>query len=222
MLMVLIGIFVYLRFADRPVFGKLFLWLFASAGMIIKHNTFYELVICLHSSIKRYMIKLPMFMISVIVFLAMFVPYWKEGSKGIIDNVFQYGSGSGAYGISSLVDWPNLRYLFIPAMFIFPIFLKGRDIIANCLLGALFFLTFATGISIQYFVLPVALGALRPSKLSMVYNLVASLFILGSIDNVHLPVFHLFQWNVVWVAVTCWFVAEMLSNRQTAKDAVSD
>lgn len=211
MLMVLFGIFIYLRFPARTVLKTVILWLFATAGMIVKHNTFYELIICLHSSIKRYWIKAPLFVASVAIFLLLFVPYWKTGSKNIIDNVFRYGSGSGRYGVTWLFDWPNLRYLFILAMFVFPLFLKSRDII-KCLLGTLFFLTFATGIAAQYFVLPVALGALRPSKLSVVYNLAASLFILGNIDNVSLPGFHLFQWNVVWLAATCWFIAEMISD----------
>ena len=146
----------------------------------------------------------------------LFIPYWKTGSKGIIDNVFQYGSHFGCYGVTSLFSMPELRYLFIPAMFIFPLFLKGRDIIAGCLLGTLFFLTFITGIGIQYFVLPVALGAIRPSRFFLVYTLCASFFILGNNNNVFIPVFHLFGWNVVWVGVICWFVAEMKLNRQSA------
>ncbi|MBN1391308.1 MAG: hypothetical protein JW947_00725 [Sedimentisphaerales bacterium] len=214
MLMILFGIYIYLRFAEMPVLKTTGLWLFATAGMIIKHNIFYELIICLHSSIKRYWIKVPLFIASVAIFLLLLVPYWKTGSKGIINNVFQYGSRSGCYGVTSLFDWPNLRYLFIIAMFVFPLFLKSSDIITGCLLGTLFFLTFATGMAVQYFVLPVALGALRPSKLSVVYNLAVPLFILGSIDNVSLPGFHLFQWNLVWVAATCWFIAEMMSDRK--------
>ncbi|MCJ7728442.1 MAG: hypothetical protein MUO27_00945, partial [Sedimentisphaerales bacterium] len=44
MLMVLIGIFMYFRLATRPVLKTALLWLFATAGMIVKHNTFYELI----------------------------------------------------------------------------------------------------------------------------------------------------------------------------------
>jgi hypothetical protein len=215
MLMVLTGIYMYLRFATKPILRTALLWLFATAGMIVKHNVFYELIICLHSSIKRYWIKVPLFVISVIIFLSTFIPYWEEGGKGIINNVFKYGSQVGIYGITSLFMLPNLKNLFIPAMCVFPLFLKSKDIVAQCLLGTLFFLTFTTGIGIQYFVLPVALGALRPSKFFLLYILLASFYILGSRDNVFIPYFHLFQWNVVWIGVICWFIAEMRLDRRT-------
>jgi len=217
MLMVLIGIFVYLALATRPVLRTALLWIFATAGMIIKHNTFYELIICLHSSIKRYWIKVPLFIVSVIIFLSLFIPYWKTGSEKIIKNVFQYGSVSGCYGVTSLVTLSCLRYLFITAMFIFPLFLKGRDIIAKCLLGVLFFLTFTTGFALQYLLLPVALGALRPSRFFLFYTLAASILFLGSDNNAFIPGLQLFPYNVAWVGVICWFIAEMWLDRQSTE-----
>jgi hypothetical protein len=213
-LMVLTGIYMYLRFANKPILRIALLWLFGTAGMVAKHNIFYELIICLNSSIKRYWIKVPLFVISVIIFLSMFLPYWDESGKRIIDNVFKYGSQTKVYGITSLFMLPNLKNLFVPAMCLFPLFLKSKDIIAQCLLGMLFFLTFTTGIAVQYFVLPVALGALRPSKYFLLYTLLASFYILGSWDNVFIRYFHLFQWNVVWIGVICWFIAEMRLDRQ--------
>jgi hypothetical protein len=214
MLMVLIGIFMYLRFSARPVLGTTLLWLFATAGMIVKHNTFYELIICLQSSIKRYRIKLSLFAVSVVIFLLLFIPYWKTGSKEIIEHVFKYGSFSGVYGLTSLVAIPQLKYLFILGMFIFPLFLKSSDIIARCLLGVLFFLTFTTGFAAHYFVLPLALGALRPTRFFLLYTAVVSLLVLGNDNNVFIPGLHLLRLNIGWVAVICWFTAEMWSDRQ--------
>jgi hypothetical protein len=215
MLMVLTGIFMYLWLTTRPVLRTVLLWLFATTGMIIKHNTFYELIICLNSSMKRNWIKLSLFVISVAIFLSLFIPYWDMGRKGIIENVFGYSSLFGLYGVTSLFRQPQLKYLFIAAMFVFPFFLKGRDIISQCLLGTLFFLSFTTGISIQYFILPVAIGVLRPSKCFFLYTLAASVFILGSGNTFFVPGFHLFMWNGVWVAAVCWFVAEMRTDNHT-------
>lgn len=216
MLMVLIGILMYLRFTARPVLGTTLLWLFATAGMIVKHNVFYELIICLQSSIKRYSIKLSLFTVSFVIFLLLFIPYWETGSKGIIRHVLNYGSYSGIYGLTSLFTLPQLKYFFIVAMFFFPIYLRGRDIIAQCLLGALFFLTFTTGFATQYLVLPVALAAIRPSKFSLFYTIVASVLLLGDDNSVFVPGFHLLKLNMVWIAVICWFIAEMLLDRRTA------
>jgi len=213
-LMVLTGILMYLGFAARPVLRVVLLWLFATAGMIVKHNVFYELIICLNSSIKRYRVKLSLFIVSVIVFLLLFIPYWKTGSKGIIEHVFKYSSFSGSYGLTSLFAMPQLKYFFIVAMFFFPLYLKSRDIIAQCLLGMLFFLTFTTGFAAQYFVLPVALGAIRPSKFLLFYTFAASVLFLGSDNITAIPGFHLLKLNVVWVAAICWFIAEMRLDRQ--------
>ena len=213
-LMVLTGILMYLRFATRPVLGTALLWLFATAGMIVKHNVFYELIICLNSSIKRYWVKLSLFIVSVIVFLLLFIPYWKTGSKGIIEHVFKYGSFSGSYGLTSLFAMPQLKYFFIVAMVFFPFYLKSRDIIAQCLLGMLFFLTFTTGFAAQYFVLPVALGAIRPSKFLLFYTLAASVLFLGNDNIAAIPGFNLLKLNVVWVAVICWFISEIRLDRQ--------
>ena len=216
MLMVLTGIYLYLRFSAGPVLRIALLWLFATAGMVIKHITFYELIICLHTSIKRHWVKLSLFAASVAIFLLSFVPYWKTGSTGIIEHVFKYGSFSGVYGLTSLVAIPQLKYLFILGMFIFPFFLKGRDIIARCLLGVLFFLTFTTGFAAQYFVLPLALGGLRPTRLFLLYTVVVSILILGDNNNVFMPGLHLLKLNIGWIAVICWFIAEVWADRRPA------
>jgi hypothetical protein len=216
MLMVLIGIFVYLRLSMRPVLRTTLLWLFASAGMFLKHNIFYELIICLNVSIKRYRVKMLLLAISIAGFLAMFIPYWQTGSRGIIRNVFSYGSLSGYYGITVWFDYPELKYLFIPAMVIFPFVLKGRDIIAHCLLGVLFFLTFTTGFGVQYFILPVAIGAIRPSRFSLFYTIAAGALLLGNSNNVFIPGFHLLRLNTAWIMIICWFVSEMWLDRRAA------
>ncbi len=216
-LMVVIGLFAYLKLRGKPVLGKVLLWIFATVGMIVKHNIFYELIICLNSAIKRYWIKLLLFVASVCIFLSLFLPYWDTGSKGIIWNVFGYPSAVGAYGITSLFRFPPLKYAFIAGMFIFPLFLKSKDIVKQCLLGMLFFLTFTSGIAIQYFVLPVALGALRPSRGFLFYSLVGSLFILGCTYNVFVPIFHLFRWNIVWIGAICWFAAELHNIKQAGR-----
>jgi hypothetical protein len=209
-LMILIGLWAYFKFRGKTVPGTALLWIFVTAGMIVKHNVFYELIICLNTAIKRYRIKLLLFAVSVCIFLATFIPYWSGGKEGIINNVFLYSAGSGrSYGIMSLFQFPPIKYIFIAGLFLFGLFLKDKDIIRNCLLGMLFFLAFITGISIQYFVLPIALGVLRPSKGFLLYSLAATLFLLGDVDNIYVPGFHLLGWNVVWLSVMYWFIIEL-------------
>lgn len=208
-LMIVIGIFSYLKLRNKPIGRKIILWFFATLGMIIKHNIFYEVIICLNFVTKRFWIKVFLFVISSLIFMLLFVPYWSVGSKGIIQNVFLYSSRVGSYGISSLFKLPLLKYLFILGLFIYPFYIKSQDIIKQCLLGVLFFLVFTTGAGIQYFVLPIAFGTLRPSKGFIFYSVVTTLFILGSPDNVHMPIFSYFSWNIVWIGAIYWFITEM-------------
>ena len=213
-LMIVIGLFAYLKLNQKPVWGITLLWFFAAAGMIIKHNVFYELIICLNRAIKRYWIKFLLFAGAVCLFLALFIPYWSTGKEGIINNVFMYSSGGG-YGIVSLLRFPQFKYLFITGMFVFPLFLGERDIVRQCLLGFLFFITFTSGIAIQYFVLPVAIGALFPSKGFLFYCLAASMFILGSGKNVFVPGLHLLNWNIIWLSAIYWFFSEWIQSKKT-------
>jgi hypothetical protein len=215
-LMVVVGLFAYLRLRHKPVLGNILLWIFATIGMIIKHNIFYELIICLNRAIKRYWLKFLLFVISVCVFLSLFIPYWSEGKKGIIKWVFLYGGGYvGRYGIPTLIKLPRIKWAFVAGMLVFPLFLKSKDIITQCLMGMLFFMTFTTGISIQYFILPIALGALRPSKGFLLYSLAATLFTIGSGNNVAVPLLEeIVTWNIVWVASVFWFVTEFQRDRQ--------
>ncbi len=215
--MVVIGLFTYVKLKSKPVLGRIFLWIFATIGMIIKHNIFYELIICLNYAIKRYWIKLLLFVVSVCIFLVLFLPYLDAGSKGIIRNVFGYSSDPQKYGINSLFNLPVLKYVFIVGMLVFPFLLKSKDIVRQCLLGMLFFVVFATGFSIQYFVLPIALGALRPSKGFLFYSMLGSMFILGCVFNVFVPILHLLGWNTAWVGALCWFVIELRNNKKPRK-----
>lgn len=219
-LMVVIGVFAYLKLRNRPILGKVFLWILATFGMIVKHNIFFELIICLHSSIKRYRVKLLLFAVSVLLFFALFIPYWTTGSEGIIQNVFLYSSRVGSYGISSLFYLPALKYMFVLGLFLFPLFLKSDDIIKQCLLGMLFFMAFTTGMGVQYLILPIAFAALRPSRGFMLYTLTASLFILGYKNNVCLPVLKSLKWNFIWAAALYWFIVEIQNNNK-AKEAIA-
>ena len=97
----------------------------------------------------------------------------------------------------------------------FGLFLKDKDIIRNCLLGMLFFLTFTTGIAIQYFVLPIALGALRLSREFLLYSFATTLFLLGNRDNVFVPGFHMLGGNIVWLSAIYWFALEMKRSNET-------
>jgi hypothetical protein len=205
--MLILGLLGYISIRNNRI-RCLVLWVGATVGLLIKHNIFYELIICLNASIRRYWVKILLFGISSVIFLASFIPYWKTGSAGIIDNVFKYSSIMGYYGIMTLCYCPALKYPFVLGLFLFPLLIRKRDIFSQCLLGLLFFMSFSTGMAIQYFILPIALGALRPTRGFFVYTLVVGAYVLGTRGNVFVPGLHMLQWNTVWFASLYWFVHE--------------
>lgn len=80
-LMLLIGLYAYIKLNQKTVWPVTALWLSATAGMIIKHNIFYELIICLNYAIKRYRVKFLLFVVSVGLFFMLFIPYWSAQAK---------------------------------------------------------------------------------------------------------------------------------------------
>ena len=124
-----------------------------------------------------------------------------------------YSSGVGEYGIVSLLKFPQFKYVFIAGMFVLPLFMGKRDIIRQCLLGFIFFMAFTSGLSIQYFVLPVAIGALFPSKGFLFYCLLVSQFLLVNRNNIFFPGFN-FPVNFIWLSAMYWFVSEWIQSKK--------
>lgn len=208
-LLLLTGALLTQRLRDRPFLAKALLWAFATFAMILKHNVFYELIVCIKTIVRSRWAQVALMAVSSAIFLALFIPYWDQGSQGIVRNVLLYSSTVGPYGVSSLCHFPFLKYVFIAALFVFPYLLRGEDLIRKFLVCVLFFLVFTTGIGEQYFVLPIAFGALRPSKGALVFTVAAGMFLLGSPNNVNLTPFSYFSFNLVWLGAVYWFVAEI-------------
>jgi len=205
-LMIIVGIYAYIKLGRESVLGKILLWGFATLGMYVKQIVVYEILACLNFVFKSNWKKIMAFGLSAVGFFLLFVPYWKHDHAWITQNVFHYSSLPGLYGIGTICTAYKLKKLFILGFLLFPFFVRAKDIVIQCLWGMLFFLTFTTGISPQYFVLPLALGALRPSKGFFVYSLFVTIFILG-----YEPTFHWwpckdFQWNFAWIGAVYWFV----------------
>jgi hypothetical protein len=207
-LLLLTGALVAQRWKDRPFLAKATLCALASLAMMVKHNVFYELIVCIKTIVRNVWAQVALLAVSSAIFLALFIPYWDKGSDGIIHDVFLYPSGQGFYGISSLCLFPPLKYAFIVALFVFPYLLRSEDLIRKFLVCVLFFLVFTTGIGAQYFVLPIAFGALRLSKGAWVFTVTAGIFLLGSPNNVNLFPFSCFSFNLVWLGAAYWFAAE--------------
>jgi hypothetical protein len=148
------------------------------------------------------------------VFLASFVPFWRSW-RPIRDNVLLYGGLGGLYGTDALLLVPGVpfwvpRLLFAAAMLTAVVLLRRAEIepVRASLILFLVVLIFLPGIGRQYFVWPIALGALCGGPGYLVYSVIAT----GSLVSVSglapgLP--HLPGWYGVWWACVLWLLLEL-------------
>lgn len=208
------GIFAYIRLEKTAASRRIgWLWLGATTGLIIKHIVFYEVIIVMQYAVRRWWLKLTLLSLSALLFLATFLPFWEQGQSGIIHNVFLYRSLISRYGFA-IFNSPIATILFIAALVVYSFLLRSSDLLTRCLQGSLFFLTFTTGISIQYFMLPLIFGAVRRSPGFFLYTCAATLALLGHYENVAVPGFQIFGEWIVWVAALVWFIGQMLAVHQ--------
>lgn len=196
------------------------IWFILTVGLTIKHTILFPAFSCLMHFSKKIYIAVFLFIATMLVFLTSFLPFLPEAYSQIVQNVFKYKSMEGLYGVSyilakycSACQDPDtnfiIRNVFLLAGLAFVAFIRHRDTARSALLSFLFFLTFTTGIGGQYFVFPIALGALFPSFWFYLYSIVVTLFLLGNDWEFNISVFKIFSWNSVWVVTLLWFLAEI-------------
>lgn len=216
-LFLLLGIYLYKKQAS-PFLS----WLTISFSGFTKHMFLNQFLIWLNHVYKKNKIKLILFLaLSGFLGVIMLLPFWQAGWKTIKDNIFCSYSTKD-YGISFVLSKLNLwsfrktyRSLFTYLFFGIPFFLKKKNLSQSCLIGSLFFITFTPGMSDQYFVIPIALGALSQSPLFYLYCLFTSLYLLGSPAQFDLALFKLFSKNIIFLISAVWLFKEVFSRNDT-------
>ena len=189
--------------------GAWLFWGFCTLGTALKQIVFFQTLVALNAGFKSAKTRFLLFGVTAAVFFALLAVYWNVGKEDIVSHVLLYSSYRLPYGISTLFEWRGLKWLFVGGLVVFPFFIRKYPVERQLLLMMLFFLVFTTGVGVQYFILPVALGALRPSKGFYLYTLVTTLFLLGSYYNLHIQALSFIPWNAVWMAGVIWFGLEL-------------
>ena len=206
LLFLFIGLWGFFCREIRPSFRTAWLWFFSTVSFIVKHNIFYEVIVVLNFAVRRPWVRAALFLVSCAAFLASFLLYREGGSEQILRHVFLYSSYPLKYGVGLLTQaaWP--KFFFILGLFLYPFFLKSKDLLERLLSVLLFFLVFTTGVGVQYFVLPIALGALRPARGFFIYSAVTTAYLLGSYWNLGIAAFAWVPLWTVWVAAAYWWM----------------
>ena len=218
-LFLLCAIYFFLRFGNKSV---LLGWALITIGMIAKHEILQQILIFLRQAQVKKKMTFFLFTFSVFLFLISFAPYWKEGSERILRNVLYYGGMNRPYGFihfhTNLLLALIHKFLFISFLFVWPFICKVRDLVKSSLTGMLFFLVFTSGISTQQFILPIALGALRPNVGFFLFTTAASFLLFGSIDELKIQYFNVMTWDYVWFCSFIWFLVELQKNNFKAEN----
>jgi hypothetical protein len=158
-----------------------------------------------------------------VVFAASFLPF-VSAWPAIRRNVLLYGGLGGLYGTDALLLVPGVpfwvpRVLFVAAVIaaVLVVLRRGVETARASLLLFLVVLLFLPGIGRQYFVWPIALGALFPGAGYAIYTAVATAALVA-IAGLAPSVSHLPGWYGVWWAALLWLLLE--ARRGAAREAV--
>ncbi len=221
-LLILSGIYFYLK-AEKQKKKEIIKWpalLFLAAG-IVKHIVINQVLVFYNFIFQKKPKVIVAFGLSMVIFLATFIPYWPVGKSGIIRNVFLYQSLSGLYGFTFLLKKINPALVavyskfFICLLFYFALRFKTKKLSRMVLINMLFFLTFTSGLSDQYLILPIALACLNKSFLFLVYTLIVSFYLFQSPVQLVLRQYDFVSSHLVWLVCVLWFIVEFLKAHES-------
>jgi hypothetical protein len=214
---VVLGIYLYIKKADKTK-----IWFSFLLAGIIKHLSFNQVLVGLNHIFKKKIKVMAMFLLSVLIFLLTFVPYVIDASNNIIKQVFLYKGYEGIYGPGYFISlWGPIKdfapfsvYPFIIVYFLFALFYKSKIILRTSLVNSLFFLSFTSGYGDQYFVLPVAVGAIIGGFWFYLYTLVLSLFLFGAAAELGIEKYSFITHTMVWFITFAYFISELLKSKR--------
>lgn len=226
----LIAVWLYFFTNNQTSHYKKFLaWFFLTIGFIIKHIIPFQIFLIEASMFKKHKLFKAgiLFTLTILAFLATLIPFYNNNESKFVINeyVLGYQGQATISGITGIIRffcvsceifdvrlYTLYRYIFMVSGMIFSIFLLNKkNLLHSLLVSFLFFLTFSSAHSAQYFVLPMAVGALFPSRWYLAYTSIVTIFLLMFQMEVGISIYiKLFLLNMVWVVASCWFIAELI------------
>lgn len=206
-------------------------WVSVTIALIIKHIIMFQgFLILLHTYRDKKWKPWVLFFLSGLIFLLTFVPFYSEAKTAIEENVFKYQGLATLVGITNFLYagcpkctilgmpiYEFYKYLFMVGSVLFSVSIAKYNLLKALLLSFLFFLTFTSAIAAQYFVLPIAIGALFPSRWFFFYTVIVTLFLMGNEAELNLNAFKPIGFTVAWFSVILWFLAELIDTMTPVK-----
>lgn len=230
----LLGSWYY--FCSELPYKKIATWFLLTIGFVIKHIIPFQ-VLLIYLYIYKNGNKLKgvlLFFLTVLVFLATFIPFYNTVDSRYVINeyVFKYEGLPTISGITLIINqlcpaceigdtkyYTLYKYLFLISGILFSFFLvRSKDIFRSLLISILFFIAFTSARSAQYLILPIAVGALFPSKWFLLYTGTVTLFLSVFQAEVGISIYvKVFLLNIVWLSSLFWFFSELIDQYPPAK-----
>ena len=151
------------------------------------------------------------------LFCLSFLPFWAS-RNAVRASVFGYQAPGEPYGLEFLRYWTFLplwtqQAIFVTAALVAVALLRRVEFGRACLLLFLVTLIFLPGVGQNYFVWPIALGALYTGPGYGIYTVIVALFLIHSPDALAIELPHLPGWSGPWWAAVFWLLWEIRKAR---------
>lgn len=230
MFFLLTGVWYYF-YSNLPIkrLKAITAWFIITIGFIVKHHIPFQVFLTfLYMYKNKNIIKgFLLFGMTILFFLSTFIPFYDTSESRFVinDYVIGYQGLATISGITGIIRflcvtceifdvrlYTIYRYVFLIFGMLFPLLLmRQKNLLRAMLLSLLFFQAFTSGHAAQYFILPISVGALFPSRWFLAYTAVVTLFFtafqLETGISTYVKVFLL---NVVWIAAVFWFFSELI------------
>jgi len=128
--------------------------------------------------------KLIVILVPVLVFLAGFTPYWREGQQGIIQNVFHYHSETNQYFYNMFVPRClesifSSRAVWFICLAVFAFIYRQKNTVEFLLAYTCVLVATSPAIMNQYLAIPIAFVAIRWNVLTALYTVLGTWVLLG-------------------------------------------
>lgn len=128
------------------------------------------------------------------IFLISFLPYWKEGSQGIIQNVFLYNSWNNSYLYNLFVPeiikiFFSSRVIWIALLLFFAFYFKGKNNFDSILIYSCILVFASPAITNQYLAIVIPYLAINyRSPISLIYSIIGMWFLLIDENGLHFDI----------------------------------
>ena len=139
---------------------------------------------------RRWRDKLLTLTIPYTIFLATFLPFIPQGTKGILNHVFLYRGFANApfwHGIAPTVitDKLSLFVLFIVSLMLMGLMLRSKKPLASLYIYTISLVIFSSAVANQYLAIGVVAMAVHWNLVYALYSIAATIYLLASGDGLH-------------------------------------